>query len=203
MIWCPPPRHSWQKLALLLISLQRVEKERKGQTMEKPPKWKFLDSLFKSHPSPKALRTCLDLPAGSPASPQHPSGPPRLSAAGPGDALLQAHVLPGLWAACQPRQSGKLHTLESDGESAHCVLSEGQDWLQIPQTLVHRTRLEKTEATAVVHDLLQQTFQLFSPRALLQVETRASWTDSSWDLISSWRTWTCVWGREGHWNSHL
>ena len=203
MIWCPPPRHSWQKLALLLISLQRVEKERKGQTMEKPPKWKFLDSLFKSHPSPKALRTCLDLPAGSPASPQHPSGPPRLSAAGPGDALLQPHVLPGLWAACQPRQSGKLHTLESDGESAHCVLSEGQDWLQIPQTLVHGTRPEKTEATAVVHELLQQTFQLFSPRALLQVETRASWTDSSWDLISSWRTWTRVWGREGHWKSHL
>ena len=27
---------------------------------------------------------------------------------------------------------------------------------------MHRTRLEKTEATAVVHELLQQTFQLFS-----------------------------------------
>ncbi|XP_040091747.1 LOW QUALITY PROTEIN: interferon alpha-2-like, partial [Oryx dammah] len=33
---------------------------------------------------------------------------------------------------------------------------------RFPQTLVHRTRLEKTEATAVVHELLQQTFQLFS-----------------------------------------
>ena len=62
MIWCPPPRHSWQKLARPLISLQRVERERKGGNVEKPRKWKFLDSLFKSHPSPKALRTCLDLP---------------------------------------------------------------------------------------------------------------------------------------------
>lgn len=33
---------------------------------------------------------------------------------------------------------------------------------RFPQTLVHGTRLEKTEATAVVHELLQQTFQLFS-----------------------------------------
>ncbi|ELR46010.1 Interferon alpha-14, partial [Bos mutus] len=33
---------------------------------------------------------------------------------------------------------------------------------RFPQTVVHRTRLEKTEATAVVHELLQQTFQLFS-----------------------------------------
>ena len=63
---------------------------------------------------------------------------------------------------------------------------------RFPQTLVHRTRLEKTEATAVVHELLQQTFQLFSPRAPLQVGKRASWTDSSWDLISSWRTWMRV-----------
>ena len=62
MIWCSPPRHSWQKLARPLISLQRVERERKGGNVEKPRKWKFLDSLFKSHPSPKALRTCLDLP---------------------------------------------------------------------------------------------------------------------------------------------
>ena len=62
MIWCPPPRHSWQKLARPLISLQRVERERKGGNVEKPRKWKFLYSLFKSHPSPKALRTCLDLP---------------------------------------------------------------------------------------------------------------------------------------------
>ncbi|XP_069429824.1 interferon alpha-2-like [Ovis canadensis] len=33
---------------------------------------------------------------------------------------------------------------------------------RFPQTLAHGTRLEKTEATAVVHELLQQTFQLFS-----------------------------------------
>ncbi|XP_069435504.1 interferon alpha-2-like [Ovis canadensis] len=33
---------------------------------------------------------------------------------------------------------------------------------RFPQTLVHGTRPEKTEATAVVHELLQQTFQLFS-----------------------------------------
>ena len=33
---------------------------------------------------------------------------------------------------------------------------------RFPQTLVHGTRLEKTEAIAVVHELLQQTFQLFS-----------------------------------------
>ncbi|KAI4573403.1 hypothetical protein MJT46_004643 [Ovis ammon polii x Ovis aries] len=33
---------------------------------------------------------------------------------------------------------------------------------RFPQTLVPGTRLEKTEATAVVHELLQQTFQLFS-----------------------------------------
>ncbi|ELR54431.1 hypothetical protein M91_11336, partial [Bos mutus] len=33
---------------------------------------------------------------------------------------------------------------------------------RFPQTVVHRTRLEKTEAIAVVHGLLQQTFQLFS-----------------------------------------
>ena len=33
---------------------------------------------------------------------------------------------------------------------------------RFPQTLVDRTRLEKTEATAVVHELLQLTFQLFS-----------------------------------------
>ena len=31
-----------------------------------------------------------------------------------------------------------------------------------------------------------------APRALLQVGKRASWTDSSWDLISSWRTWMRV-----------
>ena len=33
---------------------------------------------------------------------------------------------------------------------------------RFPQTLVDRARLEKTEATAVVHELLQLTFQLFS-----------------------------------------
>ena len=33
---------------------------------------------------------------------------------------------------------------------------------RFPQTLVHGTRLEKTEAIAVVHELLQQIFQLFS-----------------------------------------
>ena len=131
MIWCPPPRHSWHKLSLLLISLQRVEKERKGQTVEKPRKWKFLYSLFKTTHHPKPSELAYTSPAGSPVSPQRPNGPPRLCAAGPGDALLQPHVLPGLWAACESRQSGKLHTLESDGESAHCVLSEGQDWLQI------------------------------------------------------------------------
>ena len=50
-----------EKLSLVLISLQRVEKQRKGQTVEKPRKWKFLYSLFKSHLSPQALRPCLDL----------------------------------------------------------------------------------------------------------------------------------------------
>ena len=100
--------------------------------MEKPRKWKFLYSLFKTTHHPKPSELAYTSPAGSPVSPQRPNGPPRLCAAGPGDALLQPHVLPGLWAACEPpRQSGKLHTLESDGESARCVLSEGQDWLQI------------------------------------------------------------------------
>ena len=203
MIWCPPPRHSWQKLALLLISLQRVEKERKGQTMEKPPKWKFLDSLFKSHPSPKALRTCLDLPAGSPASPQHPSGPPRLSAAGPGDALLQPHVLPGLWAACQPRQSGKPRRWSQ------------MERVPIVSCLRDRTDFRFLRPWCTGPGLRRQKPQLLctscssrpssssAPRALLQVGKRASWTDSSWDLISSWRTWMRVWGREGHWKSHL
>ena len=110
MIWCPPPRHSWQKLALLLISLQRVEKERKGKNVEKPRKWKFLDSLFKSHPSPQALRTCLDLPCRQSCKPPPSQWPSPSLCCGPGDALLQPHLLPGLWAACQPRQSGKLHT---------------------------------------------------------------------------------------------
>uniref|UniRef100_A0A452EHH0 Antiluteolysin n=1 Tax=Capra hircus TaxID=9925 RepID=A0A452EHH0_CAPHI len=49
--------------------------------------------------------------------------------------------------------------------ASHGDLESFTRWSQmerIPQTLVHGTRLEKTEATAVVHELLQQTFQLFS-----------------------------------------
>ncbi|KAI4573413.1 hypothetical protein MJT46_004653 [Ovis ammon polii x Ovis aries] len=52
---------------------------------------------------------------------------------------------------CNPRSLQVFRCLE-------CVFAA---FLQC-KTLVHGTRLEKTKATAVVHELLQQTFQLFS-----------------------------------------
>ena len=60
---------------------------------------------------------------------------------------------------------------------------------RFPQTLVDRARLEKTEATAVVHELLQLTFQLFSTTG-----SSVGWDKSLLDrflegLISSWRSW--------------
>ena len=170
--------------------------------METPRKWKFLYSLFKTTHHPKPSELAYTSPAGSPASTQCPSGPPRLGAAGPGDALFQPHVLPGLWAACEPRQSGKLHTLESDGETARCVLSEGQDWLQIcsdpgawDQAWEDRShsccaRVALADLPALQHHGLFCRLEREPP-------------DSSWDLISSWRTWTRVWGREGHRNRHF
>ena len=191
------------KISTFIDFTTKSRKRKERENVEKPRKWKFLYSLFKSHLSPKALRTCLDLPCRRSCKPPASQWPSPSQCCWPWWCSAPAPRAP--WAvSCLPATAiWKASTLESDGESAHCVLSEGQDWLQIPQTLVHGTRLEKTEATAVVHELLQQTFQLFSPRALLQVGTRASWTDSSWDLISSWRTWMHVWGREGRWNSHL
>ena len=198
-----PTQALMAKISTSIDFITKSRKRKERANVEKARKWKFLYSLFKSHPSPKALRTCLDLPCRRSCKPPASQWPSPSQCCWPWWCSAPAPRAP--WAvSCLPATAiWKASHFESDGESAHCVLSEGQDWLQIPQTLVHGTRLEKTEATAVVHELLQQTFQLFSPRALLQVETRASWTDSSWDLISSWRTWTCVWGREGHWKSHL
>ena len=87
-------------------------------------------------------------------SPQRPSGPPRLCAAGPGDALLQPHVLPGLEL---PVSHGNLESFTrwSQMERLPVVscLRDRTDF-RFAQTLVHGTRLEKTEATAVVHELL-------------------------------------------------
>ena len=52
-------------MAKITTSIDFITKSRKRKeraNVEKARKWKFLYSLFKSHPSPKALRTCLDLP---------------------------------------------------------------------------------------------------------------------------------------------
>ncbi|OWK01254.1 hypothetical protein Celaphus_00018257, partial [Cervus elaphus hippelaphus] len=106
----------------------------------------FAHSLRATH-HPKSSEHAYTSLQAALQSPQRPRGPPRVSAAGLGDALLQPRVLSGLRAACEPRQSGKLHVLESDGESVHRVLT-GQ--------------AEETEATAAVHGLLQLTSQLFS-----------------------------------------
>ena len=121
-----PPKALMAKMSIY-DSLQRVEKERNGQNVEKPRKGKFLCSLFKSHPSPQVLRTCLDLPPGSPAEPPTSPWPSPSLCCWPWGCSAQPRVLSGLRAACKPWQSGKLHTLESDGESVHRVLSEGQD----------------------------------------------------------------------------
>ena len=152
-------------MAKITTSIDFITKSRKRKeraNVEKARKWKFLYSLFKSHPSPKALRTCLDLPCRRSCKPPASQWPSPSQCCWPWWCSAPAPRAP--WAvSCLPATAiWKASHFESDGESAHCVLSEGQDWLQIPQTLVHGTRLEKTEATAVVHELLQQTFQLFS-----------------------------------------
>ena len=121
-----PPKALMAKMSIY-DSLQRVEKERNRQNVEKPRKGKFLCSLFKSCPSHQVLRTCLDLPPGSPAEPPASPWPSPSLCCWPWGCSAQPNVLSGLRAACEPWQSGKLHTLESDGESVHHVLSEGQD----------------------------------------------------------------------------
>ena len=204
MIWCPPPRHSWQKLALLLISLQRVEKERKGQTVEKPRKWKFLYSLFKSHPSPQALRTCLHLPCRQSCEPPASQWPsPSLC------------CWPWWCSAPAPRAPWAMSCLwvTAIWKASHV----GVRWRECPLCPVWGTGLtsDLLRPWCMGPGLRRQKPQLLctscssrpssssAPRALLQVGTRASWTDSLWDLISGWRTWTRDWGKEGHRNSHL
>ena len=125
-----PPKALMAKMSIY-DSLQRVEKKRNGQNVEKPRKGKFLCSLFKSCPSHQVLRTCLDLPPGSPAEPPASPWPSPSLCCWPWG--CSAPVPRALWAAsclraaCEQRQSGQLHTLESDGKSVHHVLSEGQD----------------------------------------------------------------------------
>ena len=63
---------------------------------------------------------------------------------------------------------------------------------RFPQTLVDGTRLEKTEATAVGHELLQLTFQLFSTTGSSAGREESLLDRFLADLISSWRSWTRV-----------
>uniref|UniRef100_A0A8C6CGF6 Interferon alpha n=1 Tax=Moschus moschiferus TaxID=68415 RepID=A0A8C6CGF6_MOSMO len=88
-----------------------------------------------------------------------------------------AHAPVSLWAqlmlcgipACSlwklPASHGNLesftHWSQMDRVSIVSCLRDRTDF-RFPQTLVFGTILEKTEATVVVHELLQQTFQLFS-----------------------------------------
>ena len=173
--------------------------------MEKPRKWKFLYSLFKSHPSPQALRPCLDLPCRQSCEPPVSQWPSRSLCCWPWWCSAPA--------PCAPWAVSCLRAATAIWKASHV----GVRWRECPLCPVWGTGLtsDSLRPWCTGPGLRRQKPQLLcrscssrpssssAPWALLQVGTRASWTDSLWDLISSWRTWTRDWGKEGHRNSHL
>ena len=142
------------------------------------------------HPKPSELAQTS--PAGSPASPHHPNGPPHLCAA----ALVMLCSSPTCSLGCElPASHGNLESFTrwSQMERVPTVpcLRDRTDfrflrpWCTGPGLRRQKPQLLCTSCSS-------RPSSSSAPRALLQVGKRASWTDSSWDLISSWRTWMRV-----------
>ncbi|KAG5213480.1 hypothetical protein MJG53_003245 [Ovis ammon polii x Ovis aries] len=135
--------------------------------------WKLLDVVFGQHTTfTRDEIRCdnVDRPQNLPRPPlQAVLQAPSISVALPVSVLLALVILcssPTCSLGCElPASHGYLESFTrwSQMETVPIVscLRDRTDF-RFPQTLVHGTRLEKTEATAVVHELLQQTFQLFS-----------------------------------------
>ena len=159
--------------------------------MEKPRKGNFLCSIFKSHPSPQVLRTCLDLHPSSPAEPPASPWPSPSLCCWPWGCSAPAPRV--LWAASCLRATA-IWKASRIGvrwrESLSCpVWGTGltSDFLR-PWWTGPGLRRQKPQLLCTSCSSWPSSSS--APRAPLQVGRRASWTDSS-------RAWSAA-GGAGH-----